>query len=139
MKTLMYTEVDALIKAETGFSGVSEDRVYEVKPLSWYLQTPLFGVEKLYYAEDVSDCDDFCDILKVYWLRKHWKKGLGPVEGSHWPAIPVFRCKVKLFDAEQPHWIMMVICSEGIKYIERTEGSIIQIPKGRIIEFLKVN
>lgn len=139
MKIKTFQEVQDIIKAATEFQVIAEDRIYEIKPASWYTHTPWIGIERLYYVAEAADCDDFCDILKAFWLKQHWKKALGPVEGGgSYPALPVFRCKVKFYNTDTPHWIMLAVCEEGVRFFERTEENIFPIGIGQIKNFLRI-
>jgi len=123
MKTLKHKAISSRIKKATGCDVLAEDRVYIMRPLSWYLKKPWYGMEPLSYLGDAFDCDDFCDVLKVDLVKRNLK-GLGNYQdGESFPAVPAFKTKVDIGESS-PHWVMLICTTDGEYFIERTKGSI---------------
>ena len=124
MNSIKHKTLEARILNETGHSVQAEDHSYELKPISWYLKEPWFGMKKYFYTVAALDCDDFCTILKHYWLMKHLKKAESE-NGSH-PALPVFQAKVEIGNGIEGyvHWCMVVVAQDGVYFVERTEENI---------------
>ena len=135
------TEVEALLWAATNQQVHVEDRVYLMRPLKWYTHEPWYGLRSSYYIEDACDCDDRCTILQYRWLRKHLKDaeaGQSTHGNMSYPALPVFRAKLKLHGEATPHWVMLVLHTNGIAFVERTEGRIRELYPSRVERILEV-
>ncbi len=109
-------QIKLTVVVDTGLVVETADRDYELKPLKWYLKTPFWGLKRFPYISEAADCDDRCTILKYEWLVKHLRK-IRNLKTA--PALPVFYTTVELESGEY-HAIMMVVCKEGVKFIERT-------------------
>ena len=136
MTTINGAQIRFILKTEMKMDVETEDRIYEIKPLAWYLDNPWYGRKRYPYITDAQDCDDMCTIAKFEWLKKHYKKIGGRIGrtnaygqsrgggGGAQPALPMFQAKVELNNGTY-HWIMVVVTTQGIKYIERNETSMV--------------
>ena len=101
--------------------ALPEDHTYQVRPLKDYLKKPWYGLKALPYVTEGDDCDDRCGWLKEYWQKRIIRKKFRIKK----PALPTFYCKVDV-GGTCPHWVRLVVCKEGIKFIERIESDIIE-------------